>query len=386
MIVELHAIQNLAPSNINRDDLGAPKEAIFGGYRRARVSSQSWKKAMRDAFAQQELVPAERRAIRTKQLIDEVRNGLSRLGHDESAALGVAEALLQGIAIAKDPASTDENPKTEYLVFAGRDEIEALIKAAAEYWDQLAALAGTKGSKKELRGRIPEPIKEAASKALTGSQAADLALFGRMLADLPLRNVEAAVQVAHAISTHAVEFEQDFYTAVDDLNTREEPGAGMMGYVGFNSATLYRYANLDTNQLRRNLPSDDQLVLETIRAFAHAFVTSLPSGKQNSMATPAPPALVVAVVRDGARWSLVNAFANPVRVGRDDLVGKSIRELGAQWRALVKMYGDDDVHATPVLIDERYSVELGETFGAPSRGLSGWLDDLSLALRPDIEG
>ncbi len=385
MIVELHVIQNLAPSNINRDDLGSPKEAIFGGYRRARVSSQSWKKAMRDAFEQQELVPEKRRAIRTKQLIDEVRKGLIGAGHTDPDALGVAEALLQGIAIARDTASTDEDPKTEYLVFAGPDEIAELTKVADENWDQLVALTGAKGTKKDLKNKIPDTIKAAASQALTGSQAADLALFGRMLADLPLRNVEAAVQVAHAISTHAVEFEQDFYTAVDDLNTEEETGAGMMGYVGFDSATLYRYANLDTGQLRKNLPADDQLVLDTIRAFARAFVTSMPTGKQNSMATPTPPALVLAVVRDGARWSLANAFANPVPMGRGDLVEKSIKALGGQWRALVNMYGDDDVHATPVLVDERYIDALGGTFDEPSHGISVWLDNALAALRLDDE-
>ncbi len=202
-----------------------------------------------------------------------------------------------------------------------------------------------------------------------------------MLADLPGKNIDGAAQVAHAISTHAVEFEFDFYTAVDDLNTEEETGAGMMGTVEYNSATFYRYTNVDVSQLTKNLQGDADLADATLRAYAEAFLTALPTGKQNSFAAQNPPSFAVAIVRDKGRWSLANAFVNPVPTRKGDLVGKSIASLTDYWGRLSGMYGADGILATPVLVDPDPAYLAAATgFGAPSSGMTGWLDDISASL------
>jgi CRISPR system Cascade subunit CasC len=155
---------------------------------------------------------------------------------------------------------------------------------------------------------MPEEIKKELNRLLNGGMAVDLALFGRMLADLPNKNIDAACQVAHALSTNKVSMEFDFFTAVDDLSPEEETGAGMMGTVEFNSACFYRYANIDLKQLTGNLAGDSELAQKAVEAFLRAAVATIPTGKQNSMAAQNPPSLVFAVVRDKGLWSLANAF------------------------------------------------------------------------------
>src|SRR5699024_10357577 len=128
MIIEIHVLQNLAPSNINRDDQGAPKEAMFGGYRRARVSSQSWKRAVREAFKAENLVPEERRAVRPRRImVDELQKAFMKSGKEPQISLNVAKALLSGLSFAPDSKSPDEAPRTQYLLFLGRQEIDGLI-------------------------------------------------------------------------------------------------------------------------------------------------------------------------------------------------------------------------------------------------------------------
>jgi CRISPR system Cascade subunit CasC len=161
-----------------------------------------------------------------------------------------------------------------------------------------------------------------------------------MLADLPKRNIDAASQVAHAISTHQVSSEFDYYTAVDDLKPTDTAGADMIGTVEFNSACFYRYANIDISQLEKNLGGDRELVEATLRAFLLASRDAIPTGKQNSFAARNAPAFFFTVVRDRGAWSLANAFADPVRAGREaGLIEASIRALDAHWGELVSMYG-----------------------------------------------
>jgi CRISPR system Cascade subunit CasC len=180
------------------------------------------------------------------------------------------------------------------------------------------------------------------TRALKGSQAADLALFGRMIADKPEINIEAASQVAHAISTHEVSTMFDFYTAVDDLKLEDTTGAGMMGTVEFNSACFYRYANIDVNALAKSL--DAELAQRTIWAFIHASVNAIPTGKQNSMAAHNKPSFVMAVVREDSACNLANAFLKPARPGREqDLCQASMRQLDEHWGKLSGMYGTQGI-------------------------------------------
>lgn len=385
MIVEFHVLQNVAPANLNRDDTGSPKDAIFGGYRRARVSSQAWKRAVRNTFDQDHLLPKDQLATRTKRLVDEIERQLVEAGKPADTAEKVAITLLQGIQIQADQEGDTAPWLTQYLLYLGTDEIKRLADVAGEHWDALAAAVikaeggGRSQKKKDARAFIPEEVQKATVAVLDGGKAADLALFGRMLADLPSRNIDGAAQVAHAISTHAVEFEFDFYTAVDDLNPAEDTGAGMLGTVEFNSATFYRYTNVDLGQLTRNLQGDHELAMATLRAYAQAFLTALPTGKQNSFAAQNPASFAVAVVREHGRWSLANAFVEPVQLRRGDLLGHSISALGDYWSRLTELYGSDGIAATPLFIDRKYVDGVNGAFGTPSTGLNGWLDDMTTA-------
>lgn len=386
MIVELHVLQNVAPANLNRDDTGSPKDAIFGGYRRARVSSQAWKRAVRTTFDQDNLLPKDQLAVRTKRVVDAIEARLMTVeGRSPQMAEKVAKALFDGIQIQADQDGEGEPWLTQYLLYLGTDEITRLAALADKHWDTLAgAIATAEGgggrrAKKDARASIPDDVQKATVAVLNGGKAADLALFGRMLADLPSRNIDGAAQVAHAISTHAVEFEFDFYTAVDDLNPEEDTGAGMLGTVEFNSATFYRYTNVDLGQLTRNLQGDHELAMATLRAYAQAFLTALPTGKQNSFAAQNPASFAVAVVREHGRWSLTNAFVEPVPLRQGDLLGLSIVALSDYWTRLTRLYGSDGIVATPLFIDSKYAEGLDGAFGEPSAGLKGWLDDITAA-------
>ena len=344
MRIEIHVLQNVAPANLNRDDTNSPKDAIFGGYRRARLSSQSQKRAVRQRFA--ELLPEEDRALRTKRLLDKLETILTERGRPADAARAASQAALEGLGLA-----FDDEGKSEYLLFLGNREIALLADAILEHWDRLAEAASTKleasgkKRKKQAKAKVPDEVKKALEAVLDGGRAVDLALFGRMLADRPEWNVDAAAQVAHAISTHKVDREFDFYTAVDDLNPKEETGAGMMGDVEFYSATLYRYAQVDLNKLTENLQGDGDLAARGLEAFLRAFPITLPTGKQNTFAAHNLPDFIAVVVSESAPRNLANAFLNPVYIRHNrpdgDLMEKSIVKLGQYWQRLDKAYGQD---------------------------------------------
>ncbi|MGH9753255.1 MAG: type I-E CRISPR-associated protein Cas7/Cse4/CasC [Blastocatellia bacterium] len=352
MILELHILQNFAPSNLNRDDTGSPKDCEFGGHRRARISSQCFKRAIRQSFKEQKLIDESNLASRTKRLVDEITRRLKDGGKDEAEARRVVENILNGVKL-----TVKDDGKTQYLLFLGADEIDAIAGLCLKHWEALAAVAvatpneeggakkaKAKDAKKAGADAIPPEIKKAMLDVLNGGKAADLALFGRMLADLPDKNIHAASQVAHAISTNKVSMEFDFYTAVDDLRSDDNQGSDMLGTVEFNSACFYRYANVDVKQLKDNLDGDGELASKTIQAFIHATVTAIPTGKQNSMAAQNPPSFVLAVTRDAGLWSLANAFVKPVwPKGESDLVEESIKALDGYWGDLAGMYGSDQI-------------------------------------------
>lgn len=342
MFVELHILQNFAPSNLNRDDTNSPKDCEFGGYRRARISSQCLKRAIRTRFRDDDLVPEQNRSDRTKRLIDALAERLMAQGHESAESRAVVETALRGIGLGI------KEGKTEYLLFLGKGEIDSLAEVCARYWDALHAVTATEGqppakgkaAKNAGKDAVPAEVTKELRSTLNGSRAADLALFGRMLADLPDKNIDAASQVAHAISANQVSMEFDFYTAVDDLKPEDTAGADMLGTVEFNSACFYRYANVDVEQLQRNLGGDVELAMRSLEAFIRASISAVPTGKQNSMAAQNPPSLVLAVVRQTGLWSLANAFVQPVRADRDgDLVDKSIGRLDEYWGKLTRMYG-----------------------------------------------
>ncbi len=431
--IEIHLIQNFAPSNLNRDDTGQPKSATFGGFRRARISSQCAKRAVRAWWREHNTATVGERTKRLQQLI------FDKLANDSEFTAKVPDPETQqaGIRIFTDAyyaASDKKKPdKTNVLIFVGPDETDVCAQAIKEIWgDQtgggrkaqasiafiLEALTSQRkkaGKKKtpEVRDESEEqleleqggdkqasklePLKEILERIKAAQLSADIALFGRMLAEQPGRNTDGACQVAHPISTHKIDMEMDFYTAVDDLNPEEETGAGMMGIVGFNSACYYRYALVDRDQLARNLagktertngkwakeikPEDYQEADKVIKAFLEAMVYAVPTGKQHSFAAQNLPSFGLFVRRHGGvPISLANAFAKPIRPSKDkdDLVGLSVDRLTKHWKALKKAYGDQGVLVTSCFqIEQEDSLnELGSSDkGSVEKAIGAVMED-----------
>lgn len=329
LYIDFHILQNVPPSNLNRDDAGSPKHAQFGGARRARVSSQAWKRATRVAYA--DGVPKADRATRTKKIAAQLAERLrEREGLTGEGATRLATALLAPLGITMSQKKSEE---TSYLLFFGHRQL-----------DSIAHLVD--GRAKELLGLDDKDLAKAVGEfdidaELMRSHPAEVALFGRMVANRAEINVDAAVQVAHALSTHPVEVEFDYYTAVDDENSEADTGAGMIGTVEFNSATLYRYATLGLRQLHTNLGGGDgqaQDTAEAVRRFTTSFVTSMPTGHQNSFAHRTLPFLVVAALRADQPVNLVSAFEKPVR-GTNGLAEESARRLATEARTVRETWG-----------------------------------------------
>jgi len=303
-IVEVHALQTVPPSNVNRDDTGSPKTAVFGGTRRARVSSQAWKRATRLAF--DGLLDRSELGVRTKRVAELVADRIAQNAPDlADRSAELAGRVLKAAGLALKPSGRTRNGRatadeTGYLVFLSRHQIDLLAEKAVDAGraeDVDAALKAVKG--KDL---------------IDTRHSVDIALFGRMVADVTDFNVDAAAQVAHAISVHAVENEFDYFTAVDDVKSAsedEDAGAGMIGTVEFNSSTLYRYATVDVDRLQENL-GDPVATTRAVRAFVQAFVESMPTGKQNTFANRTLPDAVVVTVRDSQPVNLVGAFEEAV--------------------------------------------------------------------------
>jgi len=329
MFIEIHLLQNFAPSNLNRDDTNNPKDCEFGGVRRARISSQCLKRAIRtdEFFAKATGVSISQRTVR---IVDELRRGLIQQGKSDEEATRLAEEFANYYA-SKKGASLDSG-KTNVLLFLSKEETTEIVKRLIEIGDkEIKTFADDFARTTKKRPAAP-----------------DIALFGRMLADRPETNIDAACQVAHAISTHSVNMDIDFFTAVDDLLPEGETGAAMMGVAGFNSACFYRYACIDYDLLKTNLNGDIALANKTVEGFLRASIHAVPTGKQNSSAAQNPPSFMMAVVReDGQCWSLANAFEKPVRAGGQfSLLENSEKALDAYWKKLVDFYGGS---ATPVV-------------------------------------
>lgn len=366
MKIEIHVLQNFGPSNLNRDDTGAPKDCELGGVRRARISSQCLKRAIREAFAtsslvSENLVSKEERAARTKRLVEHVaalvseKNGVALEEVQSRVAVALGSAGLK--------AEADKGWKTQYLLFVPRRLINELAEIVAKNFDALAGKSETaasddgnklakakgKNAKAKAKEAVPAAVAKSVKELFANAQKTpELALFGRMIADAPEWNVEAACQVAHAVSTHRVSMEFDFYTAIDDLKKDDTAGSDMMGTIAFNSACFYRYLVVDTEALAKNLGGDAAAVDQakrTVDALLRAAVLAIPSGKQNSMAAHNLPSIVLVDVRDGAApRSLANAFVEPIRSHAGDggdLVTQSIHVLGQHFATLDRVYGKE---------------------------------------------
>lgn len=343
--LDIHVLQSVPPSNLNRDDAGSPKQALYGGSRRARVSSQAWKRATRRAFA--EHMPAEQLSTRTKRIASLMAEHLvQEAGVTRPDADRLVAALLTplGIKAAKKGKRADAGANdTAYLLFAGRQQVADLAGLVADRASELAA-----ASDDELAAAV-DPLKPQVLEILGHGHPMDVALFGRMVADVGMLRVDAACQVAHALSTHAVDIEFDYFTAVDDENEAGETGAGMIGTVEFNSATLYRFATVGLRQLQENLDGDTERTLEAVRLFTRGFVLSMPTGHQNTFGNRTVPSLVSLVLRDDQPVNLVSAFEDPVPA-TGGFTAESMRRLAAELGTTAELWG-----SAPVLVASTYS-------------------------------
>ncbi|WP_432969412.1 type I-E CRISPR-associated protein Cas7/Cse4/CasC [Dactylosporangium sp. CA-233914] len=364
-IIDVHVLQTVPPSNLNRDDTGSPKTAVYGGVRRARVSSQAWKRAVRLAFA--DLLDRSQLGERTKRvgesLAIRIRALDPDLDADTASALAANALAAAGLAKAEKKKGETKDAESSYLLFLSHRQLDTIAAAVVE-----AARAGT-------------AVDKATVKSLANTEhSVDIAMFGRMLADMPDINVDAACQVAHAISVHAVDTEFDYFTAVDDRkHDAAETGAGMIGTIEFNSSTLYRYATINVDALYKTL-GDPVATRCAVEAFLTAFARSVPTGKQNTFAHRTLPDAVLVRIRDTQPVNLVGAFETPIK--ETDTAGRvrlAAAALAKHTRDVEAAYGEQPLHSwvtqvgehTAVLADLGRSVpfrdlvsEVGEQVGA----------------------
>ncbi|MBQ0037928.1 MAG: type I-E CRISPR-associated protein Cas7/Cse4/CasC [Clostridiales bacterium] len=311
LYIDLHAIQTVPPSCVNRDDTGSPKTAIYGGVKRARVSSQAWKRAIREYF--KTIFDVEALGSRTKQLPKLIADEIMAIDETIAPEKAMKSALkaLKNVGIKLD----EKKNENAALFFVSKSQIRAL-----------AALAAAE-----------EKDKAVYKQAMKDHPTLDIALFGRMVAGDPSLNYDATAQVAHAISTHGVQIEYDYFAAVDDEKADDESGAGFLDTAEFNSATLYRYATVNVTELATHLGADTPQV---VRGFVEAFACSMPTGKQNTFANRTLPDLLYVTIRRDQPVNLSGAFENPIKNQKNGYVGQSCQSLLAYADKLCSSFAE----------------------------------------------
>lgn len=402
--VELHILHSFSATNLNRDDTGNPKDCVFGGAHRLRISSQCLKRAIRHHPIFSVTTQVDN-GTRTKRLAMEwikpvLVQELERQARHTSETDIQAETLSLYFArsySSKKQEMYDKDPiLTKTLLYLSNDEVNWVVAQLLAQWNELLVeeqklkakkgkkaddsdtdqedtSTGGKGKRKE-KTLMEKLVEKLVATHEHRTSAPDIALFGRMLADRADTNIDAACQMAHAISTHAVKTETDFFTAVDDLKPQDTAGADMIGTIAFGAACYYRYARLDWKQLVKNLNGQTDVALATVKAFLYASEAANPSGMANSHDNNTRPSLLLAVVRDdtkGAPWSLVNAFEQPI-FSRDGYIHESVKRLEAYWQGLCEFYGSESVLAAAVAAHP--GVPLDKTFQAlKQNSLDAWV-------------
>nr|WP_072536947.1 type I-E CRISPR-associated protein Cas7/Cse4/CasC [Anaerococcus mediterraneensis] len=351
LFLDIHAIQTVPPANINRDDTGSPKTAQYGGVTRARVSSQSWKRAMRKHF--NENGDIENVGVRSLEIVKYLANKI--VEKDES--INLEDAMAMAEKTLNDAKISTKDQKAKALFFISDKQAEKLAQASI---DKLI-------DKKALQ----EILKENTS--------IDIALFGRMVADDASLNEDASSQVAHAISTHAIQSEFDFFTAVDDLAPEDNAGAGMLGTIEYNSSTLYRYANVALHEFYRQLEDKEETINAT-KLFVKSFVESMPTGKINTFANQTLPQAIVVSLRTDRPVNMVSAFEEPIK-SDDGYVNKSIDKLFTEYTKYDKILEKPIFTAYLILAD----TEVKE-IGKAEANLADLLSDLGAEIEKNIEG
>lgn len=345
--VQIHLLTSYPPANLNRDDLGRPKTAIMGGVPRLRVSSQSLKRAWRTSDSFQTAL-AGHIGTRTKEIGPRVERRLIEAGFKEKDAREAASTIAEVFGKLKK-----DSAEIEQLAHFSPEEFAAVDALA----DRLAA---------ERRGPTDEELKLLRKT----HRAADIAMFGRMLAASPEFNADAAVQVAHAITVHRAAVEDDFFTAVDDLNTRQDDmGAGHVGEAEFGAGLFYLYLCVNRSLLEDNLQGDEDLAARTIRALLEAAAKVAPSGRQNSFASRAWASYIQVERGEQQPRSLSVAFLKPVR--GDDVLTSAVDALDGTLRNMDAVYGpaaDTRMHVNASKGEGSFEALLDFAGAAPAAG------------------
>jgi CRISPR system Cascade subunit CasC len=420
--IALHILQPFPPSCLNRDDVGAPKSAIFGGVTRARISSQCLKRAIRLLARENEKdhdakLFAGSRTLRAER---DLANLLEKLKIKSAGAVAhlVCESFLSKKAAPEadtekteapedDGDEQDQPTETSTLLYFSPGELEAIAQAIAKVKSSVrekalqSAPKNDKTAQKEIQ-KARKTLQDAASEAAKNStrkDAADIAIFGRMVANDPLLNIEAAGLFSHAISTHACDNDLDFWTAVDDKKgPGEDTGAANMGHAEFNAACYYRYValNLDLLFYQKNergepsanlcgllRPEDKKLRQEIVRAFLQATILAVPIAKHTGMNANLPPEYVLGMVTNGQPMQLVNAFEAPVRANGQGWLPPSIRKMEEQFKRLIHIFGDRSLVKVRLTVpkvsdswDETYPVSKEECAEADKTTLDQFIERL----------
>lgn len=304
--IEYHILQSFPVTCLNRDDVGAPKTAMIGGSTRARVSSQSWKRQVRMSLQDFGI----KLGVRTKKVEQLITAACEAIGATNEQAQQCAEKIAKQLS-------------DDTLLFISGTEVQAFANYVAEL-----DFSAEKIKDKDLA--------KIAKKALNPNiDALDIALFGRMVAKAADMNVEAAASFSHAISTHKVSNEVEFFTALDDLSG-EDQGSAHMGSLEFNSATYYRYISLDLGQLAQTLGEDADLKA-AIKAFTQALFVAVPSARQTTQSGASPWEFARVMVRKGQRLQV--PFETAVKAKEGGFLKPSIEALKDYLDKKEKMAG-----------------------------------------------
>lgn len=325
LFLDIHAVQTLPPSNVNRDDAGSPKTAQYGGVTRSRISSQACKRAMRYHFIDSGIKNV---GVRTLEIGEMIKDSVLKLDN----TLTEDEAMKTSVDILKETGFDVDNKSgvSKALLFLSSKQAENLAR--------------TWLSRDPKDKKIGEKLLLAAN----SNPSIDLALFGRMVASKPALSLEAACQVAHALSTHAVDDDFDFYVALDDLK-KDKQGAGMLGVIEFNSSTVYRYANVNLHQLYSQISEGNEFIL-AVKLFIDAFIKAMPTGKINSFANQTIPQAVIISLREDRPLNLVSAFEEPVK-SNNGYVKPSVERLFEEHKKYSVIL-DKPLSTRYVLLDE----------------------------------
>ncbi|MDT0382572.1 type I-E CRISPR-associated protein Cas7/Cse4/CasC [Streptomyces sp. DSM 42041] len=329
--LDVHVLQTLPFSNVNRDDLGSPKTVTFGGTTRTRVSSQAWKRPTRLAVE----AHIGERALRTRRLPLQVAKALAERGWPEDLAELAGAQVIRSTESKLDLEEDKETGKkvtTASLLFLPDYAADELADIAEQYREKLEKALGTKAAAKPL---LPKDAVHEVMKSRNGS----ISLFGRMLAEIPGAGVDGAVQVAHAFTTHGTSVQADFFTAVDDVDQwATDAGSAHMNTGEYSSGVFYRYTTLDLCDLTSNV-SDPAMARELAEAFITAFIQSMPSAKKNSTAPHSIPDLVHVAVRSDRPVSLAAAFEKPIKAERSGWSAPSQAALDAYAATVNRLLG-----------------------------------------------